>query len=92
MRCEASLYGDPKVSPQPVPVGKIGTYFSGLLFADGSIVCEATGFVWETKEKFLLVDHAEGFAELSKTDMVDLQRRVEAGEVDANTLRAKAGK
>ena len=86
---EAGLYSNwcsrPRPYPKPVPVGRIGAYFDGLLFSDGSVYDNIIGLEWEKADDFRKCDTA-----------AQLQEMIEGGpfssQKDAEKYAAEVGK
>jgi len=87
--CEAVLYCNwcsrPRPYPKPVPVRRIGAYFDGLLFSDGSVYDNILGFAWENADDFRKCDTAAYFQEMIEGGHFSSQK-------DAEKYAAEVGK
>lgn len=87
--CEAGLYSNwclrPRLYPKPVPVGRIGAYFDGLLFSDGSVYDDIIGLEWENADNFRKNDTAAYLQEMIEGCPFSSQK-------DAEKYAAEVGK
>jgi len=81
MDCEAARYCGyerrPRSYPKPVPVGKIGAHFDGLLFSDGSVLDQICGLMWQITADFRKSDTAPYLQEMIESTFLSSREDAE---------------